>query len=176
LRKVGAGDPILGVFGTLAHSPAVAKRVAVLIAGLFARTRLPAREREIVILRMGWRCGSVYEFSEHTRIGLECGLSDEEIIGTTEPSGSRRLAARDRILLEFVDELYDANAISDETWEKLEARWSPQELIELLVVAGAYWMVSSVLNATRVRLEDGAAGWPSTNPAGPDPGRALSGP
>ena len=40
---------------------------------------VPDRERELVILRAGWQCNSEYEWAQHNRIGLEAGLSAEEI-------------------------------------------------------------------------------------------------
>ena len=43
------------------------------------KSALPPREREMAILRVGWLCRSGYEFHQHTRIGKQAGLSDEEI-------------------------------------------------------------------------------------------------
>jgi len=45
---------------------------------------LPARHREILRLRIGWLCQSEYEFGQHTRIGKEAGLTDEEIVRITK--------------------------------------------------------------------------------------------
>ena len=63
--------PLLNIYRTLAHAPEALRRF-VEWGGyvLSKRNGLPAREREIVILRIGFLCKSGYEFTQHTRIGL----------------------------------------------------------------------------------------------------------
>ena len=46
---------------------------------MLAGSSLPERERELVILRMGWNCRSGYEFGQHRRIGQQAGLTLEEV-------------------------------------------------------------------------------------------------
>jgi hypothetical protein len=58
------------------------------------------------------------------------------------------------------DELSDDDCVSDTTWELLAARWSEAELVELLVVAGFYRLVSGFLNSAGVQLDEGVAGFP----------------
>ena len=60
---------------------------------LSRRNDLPAREREIVILRTGFLCKSGYEWTQHVRIGLREGLTEDEIArikqGADAPAGAR---------------------------------------------------------------------------------------
>ncbi len=66
-----AGRPVLNIFRTLARAPNAL--TAFLGWGNYVLSRrngLPAREREIVILRIGWLCRSGYEFAQHRRIAL----------------------------------------------------------------------------------------------------------
>ena len=49
------------------------------MSGAIAIDGLQERERELVILRTGFNCGSGYEFTQHTRIGLDAGLTEAEI-------------------------------------------------------------------------------------------------
>jgi alkylhydroperoxidase family enzyme len=164
LGRASGGLPLPRVIGTLAHSPVVAKRVAVLLAGLLVKTRLPAREREIAILRVGWRCGCLYEFAGHVPIATGTGLSEREIAQLTDDDAAERLAPGDAALVRCVDELYDGNAVSDATWQALAGRWTQEELVELIATVGAYWMVANLLNAFRVPAEEGWPGWPSGAP------------
>lgn len=154
------GLPPLNIFATLAKHPALLDRFNRFGGFLLYKGQLPAREREVVILRVGWRSGSVYEFGQHTVIGKGAGLTDEEV---------RRLAAEslqgwdegDRDLVELADQLCATNNVAADLWERLAARWSEPEMIELLVVAGFYRLVSGFLNATGVQLEEGTPGWPA---------------
>jgi alkylhydroperoxidase family enzyme len=52
--------------------------------------------------------------------------------------------------------------VSDELWAELRERWGEAELIELVMLAGFYGMVSSFLNATRVQLDPGVPGFPTS--------------
>jgi 4-carboxymuconolactone decarboxylase len=160
LSKLSQGRPVHAVFRTLAHSPTVAKRIGMLAGALFAKCSVAPREREVVVLRMAWRCGSVYEFGEHTTIGLDAGLSHEEIRALTADDCAG-LADADAALAALVDELYDANAVSAGTWDRLAASWSQQQLVDYLVIAGFYWMMACVLNGARVEPEAGSPGWPA---------------
>ena len=97
----------LNIFTTLAHHPKLLKRWLVFGGHVLAKSTLPDRERELLILRVGWRCGSEYEFGQHTVIGRRLGLTDDEIrrlatdgprrlVRPTTPAGAGRGRARRR--------------------------------------------------------------------------------
>ena len=154
-----AGTP-LNIFGTIAHHPRLLKRF-MNYAGLFLnKGLLPAREREIVILRVGWNCQSVYEFGQHTIIGERVGLTSEEITAVTQDISEHNWNDRDAALLEMSDDLCADNCVSQHTWEKLRRDWKEDELIELVMVAGTYRMVSGFLNTMGVELDAQTPGWP----------------
>src|SRR5262249_26102945 len=56
------GDNSLNIFATLAHHPKLMKRWMVFGSHVLAKNTLPARDRELLILRTGWNCGSPYEW------------------------------------------------------------------------------------------------------------------
>src|SRR5215467_9739109 len=104
--------PVLNVFATMAHHPRLLKRFNVL-GGLFlGRGLLPARERELVILRTGWRTRCEYEFGQHTLLGRQAGLTDEEIRRVTDDDG--RWPAGDAELIRLADELHESRDVSDD--------------------------------------------------------------
>jgi 4-carboxymuconolactone decarboxylase len=157
--KIAPGPP-LNIFATLAHHPRLLKRFNVL-GGLFlGRGLLPARERELVILRTGWRTRCEYEFGQHVTIGRRAGLSDDEIRCLTEP-GLAGWPPADAALIRLADEIHESRDVSDDLWRALSERWSHAELLERVTLAGFYGMVAGFLNAARVQLEPGTPGWPS---------------
>jgi 4-carboxymuconolactone decarboxylase len=164
-RFSGGASPVLNVVKTIANNPAVFAPWSALARQLAIDGSLPHRERELVILRVGWRCQSVYEFGQHTRFGLQAGLSPEEIAAVTGDVPSGPWTGDERTLLTMVDELIDDDCVSDSTWERLVRRWTSAELVELVLLAGFYRMVSSALNTFGVEREDGVPGWPL--PSGP---------
>ncbi len=121
-RIVPAGA--LNIFRTLAHHPKLLKRWLVFGNHVLAKSTLPEREREIVILRTGWRCGSHYEFGQHTVIGERVGITTEEIRALTQDPQSYGWGVGDRALIDAADELHDDQCISDATWTALSQTWN----------------------------------------------------
>ena len=156
---VPPGLPPLNVFRTIARNEPLAKGFLALGGRLLRGEGLPAREREIVILRTGWRSQSEYEFGQHTTIGLSVGLTEAEVAALAD-GGGLSWSEDDEALIAMVDDLCDDDVVSDATWSLLLKRWSEDELLELLVLAGYYRLVSGLLNSAGVVLEPGTPGWP----------------
>ena len=150
----------LNIFGVLAHHPKLLKRFNLMGGYLLNKGLLPAREREIVILRVGWNAGAQYEFGQHTIIGRRAGLTDDEIEALTKDPADRSWSPDDRALIALADDLAAHDCASDDTWAALVSRWDDAELVELLLVAGFYRMVSGFLNSAGVVLDDGVPGFP----------------
>lgn len=126
---------------------------AVLYNGL-----IPARERELAVLRVGWLCRAPYEWGQHVAIGKRVGLSDEEVarvrLGSRTPGWTTHEAA----ILRGVEELLDDKALSDATYATLAASWSEAQMIEFPQMVGQYVSIAFVQNSLRVPLEPGNGG------------------
>lgn len=153
------GRPV-NIFGTLAHHPKLLDRFNRMGGFLLQRGLLPAREREIVILRVGWNCRSVYEFGQHQIIGERSGLTKKELSALTKPASDFPWSGDDEALVLLADDLCNDNVVSDATWARLVTRWNEAELIELVIVAGFYRLVSGFLNTMGVELDPGVPSWP----------------
>ena len=154
------GDaPTLNIFRTLDHNHELFKAFLTLGTHLLRGDVLPSREREIVILRTGWRSGTEYEFGQHTLIGRDAGLTDDEIAALAE-AGAPRWSDADRALVDMVDEICSDNVVSAATWQALASRWTEPQLLELVVLTGYYRLVSGLLNSAGVALEAQTPGWP----------------
>ena len=169
----GREGPVLNIFRTLARNEPLFKQFSRLGGHLLRRGEVPAREREIVILRVGYRCASEYEFGQHTVIGKAAGLTDEEIVRLAT-NGHDGWSGDDATLVAMSDELCADDIVSDETWRELSAKWSDAQLLELLVLAGYYRLVSGMLNSAGVPLEPTTPGWPDGTSARRQAPRAES--
>ena len=96
---------------------------------------------------MGANAESVYEFGQHTVIGLDSGITEDEILALTLPLDQGSWSDEDRDLLLLADELCADDCVSEETWARLATRFTDSALVELVVVAGFYRMVSGFLNS-----------------------------
>ena len=151
--KIGTGE-MPNIFKTLAHHPDLMKRWLVFGNHVLFKSTLPARERELVILRIGWLCEAEYEWAQHVRIGKQCGLTDDEIHRIKIGHTARGWEARDVLLLRAVDELHKDAFITDPTFAGLAAHYTTQQLMDLVFAIGQYNLVSMVLNTFGVQLDD----------------------
>lgn len=154
------GGRLLNIFRCLAQHPKLLKRWRVFANHVLGKSTLPLREREILILRTGWLCNSVYEFGQHTEIGLDCGLTEEEIRRITEGPDAPGWSEEDRLLLRAADELHAWSRIGDETWAALARRWDRQQLMDIVFTVGNYTVVAMALNSFGVLLDPGVPGFP----------------
>lgn len=151
----------LNVVKTVARHPALFRRWGPLGGFLAREGLLDPRTREVVILRVGWRTGSVYEFGQHTLFARQAGMSEAEIAATTGEPARWPGPDHERDLLVMVDELCVADRVGDGTWRRLAGRWSDAEMIELLLLAGQYRAIAGFLNSVGVQREAGVPGWPT---------------
>ncbi len=154
--------PILNIFRTIAHHPKLLKRWLVFGAHVLAKSTLPPRERELAILRIGWRCGSEYEWGQHVAIGRDSGLSDDEIRRIAAGPEAPGWSGFDAAILRAVDELHDDSFLSDASWSALTARWSTEQVIDFIFAVGQYTLVSMALNSLGVQLDAGVEGFRGT--------------
>lgn len=145
----------LNIFRTMVKTPRALKRFNVWGSYLLGHgTSLDGRQREIAILRTGWLCHSGYEWVQHCRIGLEAGLSQEEIdaikVGPSHPDWSAEEAA----ILQATDDLVEDFFIQDSSWAAL-SMLSEQQRMDLVYTVGQYCLVSMVLNSFGVQLDPG---------------------
>lgn len=143
----------LNIFATLARHPRLMKRWSAFGGVLLYGGALPARERELLILRTGYLCRAPYEWGQHVPIGLAAGLTDEEIARVAKGPDDGDWSDDDADVLRAADELHADNRISDDTWAALAARWDEQQLIEVCMVVGQYHLVAMTLNSLGVEPE-----------------------
>jgi len=147
--------PVLNIFRTLVNAPKALGRFNQWGGYVLSRRNdLPAREREIVILRTGFLCKSGYEFTQHTRIGLQSGLSEAEI-GQIKAGAGAGWSAADAALIKASDELHHDQFITDATWAELRKHFSEKACMDVVFTAGQYTQVSMMLNSFGVQLDEG---------------------
>ena len=168
-RMAGSPANAVNVTATMAHNPVFSKAIGRFAATVLTEGEIPPRQRELVILRMGWNCQAVYEFGQHTLFGRDAGLTDEEIYLVTRPLSQGPWADDDRAALQLVDDLYADDCISDATWDDVGRHFSVGQVMELIAAAGCYRVVSGFLNSFGVELDEGVPGWPTP------PGDAATG-
>lgn len=115
--------------------------------------KLPKRDKELVILRVGHLRGSEYELQQHRRLarsrGLDAALQERIFAG---PSAAG-LTERERALLQAVDEFVIDRDVSDQTFAALSRHLNRQQVIEFCTLAGHYDAIAGILAALRVPMD-----------------------
>lgn len=158
LERAAERGPVLNITRTLANYPELSRAWGRFARHVLSESSLPPRERELVILRMGWNCRSGYEFGQHRRIGQEAGLTLDEVERVKQGPDAEGWSEHERALLRATDELHADAFISDDTWTALAASYDTQQLMDVVFAAGQYNLVSMALNTLGVQLEPGTPG------------------
>jgi 4-carboxymuconolactone decarboxylase len=163
--ELGDGDPSVqellaplgersssNFFRTLVRHPRIFKRW-IPYGHVLLNGSLPARDRELLVLRAAHRAQSSYEWSQHEPIALASGLIGDEIgrvrLGPDEPGWSDS----DATVLRAADELIDDHTLSDAIWKRLSERYDEQQMIEVPMVVGLYYSMGFALNTFGVQPE-----------------------
>ena len=157
LRPMSAeGRRPLNISRTLAHAPKALTRFNEWGSYVLSRRNsLPPREREILILRVGYLCKSGYEFTQHTRIGLNEGLSETEIAAIKQGASANSWSSADAALIRAADELVQDHFVSDATWQALGEHFDDKQRMDAVFTVGQYTQVSMFLNTFGVQLDPG---------------------
>ncbi|WKK23575.1 carboxymuconolactone decarboxylase family protein [Streptomyces olivoreticuli] len=164
LNGLLADRPPPNVTRTIANHPALLAAIQPLMAHVAGEV-LPARERELVILRTAWRSQAAYVWAHHHAAGLFVGLSETEIARVASEDTSE-WTLFEAALLAAVDELHTRSVISDDTWKRLADRYTEEQLLELPALIGTYKTLAFILNSCATPIES----WlerPAALPAGP---------
>jgi len=152
LDPAGSGRDIAGVYRTFARHPKLYVPRQILSEYIRTKSTLSPRIREMLILRIGWRCRSAYEWAAHAPAGRRAGLTDAQI-RMLASSGYDGWNAADAAVVRAADELFDEDTISDDTWKALDGQFDERQLLDVLITTGGYRMVSMVLNTFGVPAE-----------------------
>jgi alkylhydroperoxidase family enzyme len=122
------------------------------IEATIAQTSLPPRDRQVIVLRTLALCGDTYELAHHVRISRNAGLSDDEIAAFQRGEGDC-LTEFDRVLVKASEELESVRTIDDRTWAGLAERYSTEQLMEVVFVAGCYQTMAMLTKTFGMQLE-----------------------
>ena len=144
---------------TLAQHPQLA--IASLDFGKYVliETKLTARQRELIVLRVAWRYGSEHQWTHHVLSGRKIGMTDAEFSALEQAGLSCIWNADDQALVSAVDQLCDCGQIDDATWAVLAAGNDQHTLMDMLYAVGLFTMNAWAFNAMGIQLEPDVASY-----------------
>ena len=140
---------------TLLRHPRLAEVYQPFVRYLMQSDCLPARHRELAVLRTAWNCGSDTQWHHHVQIGLACGLTEQDV--DRVPAGpTASWETPDRAVLRACDELHEWCRLGDETWCALAESYDTQQMLELIVLVGNYRTLAYIQGSVGIKP---FAGW-----------------
>jgi alkylhydroperoxidase family enzyme len=153
-ERAQVNGKVVNIFRVLMQHPKLTRAWAKFANYILSdQQTLAPREREILILRIGWLNQAPYEFEQHVRIGKAAGLTDDEIdrIGKGPKAGWNKHEAA---LIQAADDLFENSVVSDVTWKTLSELYSTEQMMDAVFTVGQYNLVSWALNSLGVPLDD----------------------
>jgi 4-carboxymuconolactone decarboxylase len=138
---------------TLAQHPKLA--IASLDFGkyILIDTKLTARQRELIVLRVAWRYGSAHQWTHHVLSGRKIGMTDAEFAALKQSEPSDVWDGAEQALIDAVDQLCSKGQIEDATWSMLAAVHEQRTLMDILYAIGLFTMNAWAFNAMGIELE-----------------------
>ena len=106
-----------------------------------------------MILRTAQVARSEYEWAQHLKMAREAGVREAQIAAMADWRGSGEFDAKERAALALTDAVMACN-VSDAVHAEVKQHFSDAEFIELSLTAGFYAMVSRMIDALRVELDE----------------------
>ncbi len=152
-------EPLV-LFRTIASAPRIWGKF--LAGSLLDKGSLDLRQREIVIDRVCARCGCDYEWGVHVSIfAKRIELSEAQIQAlATDSADAAVWSEEERLLIRAVDALHDTIDIPDALWSALAAKFSREQILEVIALCGFYRTVAYYCRALRLPTEAYGAALP----------------
>jgi len=150
----------LNVFRSLLRVPKTAKAISDLLLSMLFGGPLDDRLRELVIMRIGWATGSVYEWTQHWPIAQQRHCTPDELLALRQPTIAESFGMAEGAVLRATDETLATGAISAETLATCRDQLGDDATTELAVAIGCWRLISQFARSLEIPLEDGVEPWP----------------
>jgi len=144
---------VINLFRVLAHSPKICRDWNRMGTSILLKGELDRKLMELAIIRVGELAQSEYELTAHRALGMQFGLTQEQIDAVLTWKDATVFDELESLVLQYTDEVALNIRVSDETFTELEKHFNQREIVELTVTIGFYGMVVRTLEALQVDLE-----------------------
>jgi 4-carboxymuconolactone decarboxylase len=144
-----------GPFNALIHSPGFGRAVEALGAAVRFEGVIDAPLRELAILIVAAKWRSSYEWQAHAKIALKAGLSSPVIESVRTEHVPDFENPGETVVYNFVKELINDQRVSDAHYRAAVDLFGEAGVVELVITAGHYTLISMILNTFEVPLPEG---------------------
>jgi len=139
----------------LVNSPDTARAFHVLGGHIRYGMKLDMRLRELAILQVGWLARSPFEWSHHVKLGMDFGVSKEDIEGLiAETDGkSSNLGPLEKKILLAAREMTENIEMPEALFKDLQAQLGNEQMVDLVVAIATYCAVVRILASLAIEVE-----------------------
>ena len=141
------------VLATMLHHPALAGPFTIYGNVLLRKPAIGHRNRELMLLRVAWRTGAVYEWVHHALLASHYNVTQADIDAIAEGKVAPAWTAVERDLVVATDEMLDSYRISDDTWHRLAEHLNEKQLVEIPFIVGTYTCLAMAFNSWNLQVE-----------------------
>jgi alkylhydroperoxidase family enzyme len=116
-------------------------------------SKLPVKDAEVVILRIGHLRDCEYELQQHRRLARTRGIGPDVQAKIFEGPDAEGLSDRQRALITATDEFVVTRGVSPETWATLASFLTKAQLIEFCLLAAQYDGLAATITTLQVPLD-----------------------
>jgi alkylhydroperoxidase family enzyme len=146
------GKPV-NLYRALGNHPALTAAWTEFANAIRHDSKTPRALRELMILRTAQVARSEYEWAHHLRMARKAGVPEDKIAALSGWRASALFDAKERAALALTEAVMACH-VTDEVHAEVRRHFSDAEFVELSLTAGFYAMVSRMLDAMRVEMDD----------------------
>jgi alkylhydroperoxidase family enzyme len=145
----------INLFRAMTHSPGGARAFYGLADYIRSNSPLDARLRELAIIQVGYITRSVYEYTHHVKLGLDFGVTHDDLINLAAYSAGKPHSLDDlsKAVLDAATQMTNGHAMSDKTWNFLSQQLSHEHLTDLVITISFYNGVVRFLETMQIDNE-----------------------
>ncbi|ADG96680.1 Carboxymuconolactone decarboxylase [Segniliparus rotundus DSM 44985] len=116
-------------------------------------SKIKLRNVELVILRVAHLRGSAYEWNHHVRLSARAKITAAEHERVAEGPGAAGWSPKEKALLTAVDGFVRQKSLGDEDFAELARHFDEAEIIEILLLTGAYDSLATTIDIIGLQSE-----------------------
>ena len=144
----------LNIYRMMAHAETLFQPIVLLGKGILSAEKLPAKDRELLVLQVTQHQGGEYEWIQHEPIAIGVGVRRDQVDAlATGDIASSAFSTSEAALLAFSKQVIENVRVDDSTFAAVKEHLSDQEIVEAIITIGFYMMMTRLTEVTETDLD-----------------------
>jgi 4-carboxymuconolactone decarboxylase len=145
----------VGMFNVAARSPEAGDVLFTMGDRVRFHMSVPNKLKELTIILTARYWAAQYEWIAHHRAAVQAGFSEEKVKAIAEGRRPAGMAADEEAVYNFITELFKTRGVSDQTFATVKNVVGERGVVDLLITAGYYQIVSMYMAIDRMPVNEG---------------------